>query len=170
MTRGQGRNSAGLSGPLAAAQEQETDALACSPSRGPSWSLKWGEGGVRGWLGWSADPLVVLCPGTVLSALLLLLAPGGRVAVQFRPFCVLFFIICPICACMKLFLVPYSFFVFCCWRGRGDARPGVSTEAWGPRSQPARQPSLVIVFINKRIPDSISPWMCVSLSRQGMLQ
>lgn len=95
---------------------------------------------------------------------------AGRVAVQFRPFCVVFFIICPICACMKLFLVPYSVFVFCCWRGGGDACPGVSTEAWGPGSQPARQPSLVIIFINQRIPDSISPWMCVSLGRQGVRQ
>ena len=31
-------------------------------------------------------------------------------------FCILLFIIFPNCASTQLFLVPYSFFVFCCWR------------------------------------------------------
>ena len=28
------------------------------------------------------------------------------------------FIMCPNCTCSQLLLVPYSFFVFCCWRGQ----------------------------------------------------
>ena len=34
----------------------------------------------------------------------------------FGLFCILLSIICPNCACTQLFLVPSSFFVFCCWR------------------------------------------------------
>ena len=30
--------------------------------------------------------------------------------------CILFSIICPNCPCTQLLLVPYSFFVFCCWK------------------------------------------------------
>ena len=55
-------------------------------------------------------------------------------------FCILLVIICPSCACTQLFLVPYSFFVFC---AGGSICPGVSTEAKdlrfqvpGPRFQP----------------------------------
>ena len=32
----------------------------------------------------------------------------------FGSFCIFLFIICPNCACMHLFLAPYSFFIFCC--------------------------------------------------------
>ena len=35
---------------------------------------------------------------------------------SFCSFCILFSIICPNCPCTQLFLVPYSFFTFCCWR------------------------------------------------------
>ena len=34
---------------------------------------------------------------------------------SWQPFRISLFIICPNCACRQ-FLVPYSFFVFCCWR------------------------------------------------------
>ena len=34
----------------------------------------------------------------------------------FWSFCILLSIICPNCACTHLFLVPHSFFVFCCSR------------------------------------------------------
>ena len=37
------------------------------------------------------------------------------------------------CTHVQLFLVPYSFFVFCC---SGDVCPGVSPAAKGPRFQP----------------------------------
>lgn len=84
--------------------------------------------------------------------------------VRFRSCCMLLIILCPNFLWMQLFLVPYSFFVSCRWRGGGDACPGVSAQAQGPGSQPARQPSLVIVCIKERVPDSVSP------CRQGMLQ
>ena len=43
-------------------------------------------------------------------------APGTlEVAVGFWPFGALF-VICPNCPRVRLFLVPYSFFVFCCWK------------------------------------------------------
>lgn len=45
--------------------------------------------------------------------------------------------ICPNCAFTQLFLVPYSFFVFCC--------PGASTEVKHPRSQPV---SVIVFYIN----------------------
>ena len=119
--------------------------------------------GSEGWLRWAADPLggavrwdQAQCPAFASGA--------AGVAVQFWPLCVLLAVICPICACEQLFLVPYSFFVSCRWRGGGDACPGVSAQAQGPGSQPARQPSLVIVCIKERVPDSVSP------CRQGMLQ
>ena len=48
--------------------------------------------------------------------------------------------ICPTGACTQLFLVPYSFFVFCCSR-RGVSRcKHCSTSAKGPRSQPVSFP------------------------------
>ena len=43
----------------------------------------------------------------------------------------LLFRICPNSTCTQLFLVPYSFFVFCCLRSKR-----CSTVAKGPRSQP----------------------------------
>ena len=81
--------------------------------------------GVRpeGWLSGLPTPLVVLSAGGMRSTLLLLLTPyfcswlfrSGSWGFFFWSFCVLS-IICPICTCRQLFLVPYSFFVFCCWR------------------------------------------------------
>lgn len=51
----------------------------------------------------------VQCPGFAPSS--------SDVAVGFfRSFCIFLFIICPSYTHMKLFLVPYSVFVFCCWR------------------------------------------------------
>ena len=48
--------------------------------------------------------------------------------------------ICPNCACMQLFLVPYSFFELCCLkRGVSRCKP-CSTAAEGPRSQPVSPP------------------------------
>ena len=39
-------------------------------------------------------------------------------------------------ACTQLFLVPYIFFVFCCWQRRLSRCKHCSTAAKGPRSQP----------------------------------
>lgn len=54
--------------------------------------------GSEGWLRWAADPLggavrwdQAQCPAFASGA--------AGVAVQFWPFCVLFSVICPICAC-----------------------------------------------------------------------
>ena len=74
-----------------------------------SWFLLWGEG--RAGLGvglellrWFAHPLVVLCARGVSSTLFLLLA-FCKWQLGFWSFCFLF-IICPNCACMKLFFSP----------------------------------------------------------------
>ena len=62
-------------------REQETGSLACSPSGGASWLLKWGEGGADRWaepeegLRWSAHPLVVPCAGIMRCTLLSLPVP-----------------------------------------------------------------------------------------------
>ena len=65
-------------------------------------------------------------------------APGSsKVAVGFYGLLVSFgFRICLNCSCMQLFLVAYSFFVFCCSR-RGVSRcKHCNTTAKSPRSQP----------------------------------
>ena len=50
--------------------------------------------------------------------------------------------ICPNCTCTQLFLVPYSFFVFCCWR-RGVSRcKHCSSAAKRPMSQPVSKDTL----------------------------
>ena len=43
--------------------------------------------------------------------------------------------ICPNCTCTQLFLVPYSFFVFCCSRRGVSKCKNCSTAAKGPRYQ-----------------------------------
>ena len=88
-----------------------------------SWSLKWGEGRGRSrgqtiWVAW------VVCPPpwwywvqgscTVPCFFSWHLRSGGWVLVSFK--IILLLISCPNCPCMQLFLVPYSFFAFCCWR------------------------------------------------------
>ena len=78
--------------------------------------------GVRpeGWLRCSAHPSGgVVCRG---HALYPAFAPGSsEMAVGFFGLLYLLSRICPNCACRQLFLVPYSFLVFCCWR-RGVSR------------------------------------------------
>ena len=59
----------------------------------------------------------------------------SRVAVGLWLFCVFLFVICPNCSLMQLFLVSYSFFVFCCSRNGGDICPGASTLVKISRSQ-----------------------------------
>ena len=79
-----------------------------------SWSLKQGEGRAGGVLRWAAHPLggaVRRDHGQYPAS-----APGtSGEAAGFGPFCILLFIICPNCTGMQLFLVPCSFFVFCCF-------------------------------------------------------
>ena len=43
--------------------------------------------------------------------------------------------ICPNCTCVKLFLVPYSLFVFCCSRRGVSRRKHCGTAAEDPKSQ-----------------------------------
>lgn len=63
---------------------------------------------------WSACPLGgAVCRDHVqLPAF----APGSsEVALGLWPFCILLFSLCLNCPCVWLFLVLYSFFIFCCW-------------------------------------------------------
>ena len=91
---------------------------------GTGWFLIWGEGravsrtGLEGWLRWFAHPLGgAVCRGHVQYPAF---APGSsKVAVG--GFGLFWSRICPNYTWMQLFLVPYSFFVFCCWR-RGVSR------------------------------------------------
>ena len=87
-------------------------------------------------MGGLPTPLVMLCAGGMHSTLLLLPTPC-LCSLLFRSgiwaFCIFLSIICPSCSCGQLFLVPYSFFVFCCSR---RCVSGASTAAKGPRSQP----------------------------------
>ena len=57
----------------------------------------------------------MLCARFMLRILILFLAPH-KWQLGFWSFCILLFIICPKGTCRQLFLVPYDFFVFCCWR------------------------------------------------------
>ena len=54
-------------------------------------------------------------PARAPDALLLLLALQKK-AWAFWSFCILLSLIWLNCACRQLFSVPYSYFVFCCWR------------------------------------------------------
>ena len=72
--------------------------------------------GVRadGWLRWFAHPLGgVVCRGHAQYPAFA--ADSSKVAFGvFWSFCILFlYLIRSYCTCMKLFLIPYSFFVFC---------------------------------------------------------
>ena len=71
--------------------------------------------GQRGGLGVLPTPSVVLCAGGMRSTLLLLPA-FQRQQLGFWSLFISLSIICPKCTCTQLFLVPYSFFVFCCSR------------------------------------------------------
>ena len=88
-------------------------ALACSLGEGVSWSLSDSRVGVDPCLGWrgvfrrSAHPL-----GVMNSTLLLFLTPQ-KWQLGFWSFCIFLFLVC---TATQLLLVPYSFFVFCCWR------------------------------------------------------
>ena len=55
--------------------------------------------------------------------------------------CILLSRICPNCACTQLFLIPYSFFVFCRSRRRLSRCENCGTAAEGPRSQPVSFPA-----------------------------
>ena len=76
------------------------------------------------WLGGRPTPLLALCAGGMPRILLLVSAPQKWQKVFSVLFCFVLFpfwailvaLICPNGASMHLFLVPYSFFVFCCSR------------------------------------------------------
>ena len=82
-----------------------------------------GPAGPGGGLGGRPIPLVVPCVGDI-SILLLLPTPCFCSWPFRRPFCILLSVICPSGTCTKLFLAPYSLFVFCRSRckhcGRGS--------------------------------------------------
>ena len=125
-------------------REQVTVSLARSPRRGRAGSLYGVRVGVCPGveLRWFAHPFggavrrghaqyPAFAPNT-----LFLLRALQKWQLGFLVFCIFLSIICLNCACRQLFLVPYSFFVFCCWR-RGLSRcKHCSTAAKGPRSQP----------------------------------
>ena len=95
----------------------------------------------EGRLRWSTRPLgVAECRRPVqLPAF----APGSsEVAVGFLVSLYLLSIMCPNCTCTQLFLVPYSFFVSV---GGGEAGPGTSPAAEGPRSQPVHSNSELLL-------------------------
>ena len=72
--------------------------------------------GLEEWLGWSAQPPVMLCAGD--HAQDPPFAPGtSEGTLGSWPFCI-FFIICPNWPCTHLFLIRSSIFVFCCSRRR----------------------------------------------------
>ena len=80
--------------------------------------------GLEGWLSCFAHPFGgVVCwghaqhPAFAPDTLILLPAPQ-KWQLGFWSLCIWLFMIRPNCACTQLFLVPYSFFVFCCWRRR----------------------------------------------------
>ena len=72
------------------------------------------------------------CAGGMRRALCLLLAPQKAQLGFFLGEGTFLPIICPNCACMQLFLVPYSFFVFCSSR---DVCSGASAAATAAGSQ-----------------------------------
>ena len=74
-------------------------------------------GASQKWLRWSAHPLGgVVCRVHAQYPAFSPSTPEG--AVGFWLFCILWLIICPNCACVQFFFVPYRFFVFCCWMRR----------------------------------------------------
>lgn len=92
-------------------------------SRGePAPALQGREGCVQaaGWPWWSAHPVGGYSAWRMRSGLLLLGTPGFF-SLLFRSsprgfwsFCILLSIVCPNCTSAQLFLVLYSFFLFCC--------------------------------------------------------
>ena len=74
--------------------------------------------GPEGWLRWFLYPFGVQEACTVLcffSQPLVFAPSSSEVAVRlFGSFCILLSTVCPNCECSQLFLVSYSFFVFCC--------------------------------------------------------
>ena len=136
LIRGQPRNSGkALLGPLLQQEEwkQATGSLAHSPAhslrRGRLVPYRgWGEGrvqesGQRSGLGGLPTPLVVVLQGACIVPAFAL--SSSEVAVGLLRFWGFFYIllpiVCSIFSCTQLFLVPYSFFVFCCSR-RGLSR------------------------------------------------
>ena len=88
-------------------------------SRGVSWSLKQGMGGGDQWVGWKAWIRWSVHPfggaGSRGHAQSPPFVPSiSKVAIGFWPFLYLVVQNCPNCATVQLFLVPHSFFVFCC--------------------------------------------------------
>ena len=125
LTRDQTRNSGkALLGPLLqqGEREQATGSLACSfsLSGGTSLFLILGEGrGVsrnrlEGWLRWYWVQGAHAVPCFLLWAL-------QKWQLGFLGSLYLLSRICPNCKCTQLFLVAYSFVVFCCWK-RGVSR------------------------------------------------
>lgn len=106
---------------LAAAWRSENMSLApcLAPKRGAVW-VQVTTGATVGWAGGIARQSarhpahhLVLCARITHSALLLLLV----LLLIYGFFCILLFMIVPTSMCAIIFSVPYSFSVFCCFRG-----------------------------------------------------
>ena len=102
--------------------EKTSNRFLCSlPRQRVSVFLKWAEWGLGGWLWpeeglrWSAH-LLGGAAYRVHGQYPAFALDTSEVAVELGSFCILLFIICPNFACIQLFLFPYSFFAFCCWR------------------------------------------------------
>ena len=78
-------------------------------------------------------------PAFAPNTLFLLLALR-KWQLSFFVFCIFLSIICPKYTCTQLFLVPYSFFVFCCSRRCLSRCKHCSTVAKSPRFQPVSPP------------------------------
>ena len=145
-----------IGGPAAFGRARTSKRFPCSrPKRGQAGSLHGVRVGVCPgfrWEGWlSADSL---CSSLLLfpTPLLLLQALQKQLLDLFGLFCILLSIICPNCP-WQLFLVPYSFFVFCGLRrclsrckhwGKGSQVPAclrVAASPWGTH-QPWRPAAL----------------------------
>lgn len=101
---------------------------------GVGWWLR-----LEGWLRWSAQPLGgAVCRDQAQHPVF---APStSEVAVGFWSFCILLFLMCLNCTCTQLFLVSFSFFVFCCWQrclsrwkhwNKGSQAPACLIPLWG---------------------------------------
>ena len=92
-------------------------------------------------------------------------AKGG---VRFWSFCILLLMICTNCRCLELFLVLYSFFEFCCYRG--EVCLGATISRKGPRSQAVSDGSNVLKkdsFL--KLIQTLGPQALLSMKNQPLI-
>ena len=120
--------------------------------------------GPEGWLRWFLYPFGVQEACTVLcffSQPLVFAPSSSEVAVRLLwSFCILLSTVCPNCECSQLFLVSYSFFVFCCL-GRLLSKCKDCSKGW--QSHVLLEP----ITWGKRVDEEmllLAPWMLVDVS------